>query len=136
LCRRSRPRRAVVRWRCGTFVTMAYFDPATALELIKAEQVTGMFPAFPPLTLGMLNCPDYRLDSFARVRTVFTVAPPEALRAMQRRVAHVLDQGADVPAARAARGRTGRAAREPATCVMLPRICQALTAGTVLCHGI
>jgi fatty-acyl-CoA synthase len=73
---------------CGTFVTMAHFDPAPALKLIEAERVTAMFPAFPPLTLGMLNCPDYSADSFARVRTVFTVAPPEALRAMQRRMPH------------------------------------------------
>ena len=47
-----------------------------------------MFPAFPPLTLGMLNSPGYSPGSFARVRTVFTVAPPEALRAMQRRMPH------------------------------------------------
>ena len=71
----------------GTFVSMAHFEPAQALKLIEAEQVTTMFPAFPPLTLGMLNSPDYSPASFARVRTVFTVAPPEALRAMQRRTA-------------------------------------------------
>jgi acyl-CoA synthetase (AMP-forming)/AMP-acid ligase II len=61
----------------GTFVSMGHFDPATALELIEAERVTAMFPAFPPLTLGMLNSPGYSPASFARVRTVFTVAPPE-----------------------------------------------------------
>jgi fatty-acyl-CoA synthase len=72
----------------GTFVTMAHFEPADALALIEAERVTAMFPAFPPLTLGLLNCPDYSPDSFARVRTVFTVAPPEALKAMQRRMPH------------------------------------------------
>jgi fatty-acyl-CoA synthase len=72
----------------GTFVSMGHFDPAPALELIEAEQVTAMFPAFPPLTLGMLNSPGYSPASFARVRTVFTVAPPEALRAMQRRMPH------------------------------------------------
>lgn len=72
----------------GTFVSMTHFDPAPALKLIEAEQVTAMFPAFPPLTLGMLNSPDYSPGSFARVRTVFTVAPPEALRAMQRRMPH------------------------------------------------
>jgi acyl-CoA synthetase (AMP-forming)/AMP-acid ligase II len=72
----------------GTFVSMGHFDPATALELIEAERVTAMFPAFPPLTLGMLNSPGYSPASFARVRTVFTVAPPEALRAMQRRMPH------------------------------------------------
>jgi fatty-acyl-CoA synthase len=72
----------------GTFVSMAHFDPAPALKLIEAERVTAMFPAFPPLTLSMLNSPDYSPGSFARVRTVFTVAPPEALRAMQRRMPH------------------------------------------------
>jgi fatty-acyl-CoA synthase len=73
---------------CGTFVSMAHFEPALALKLIEAERVTHLFPAFPPLTLGLLNHPDYAADSFARVRTVFTVAPPEALRAMQRRMPH------------------------------------------------
>lgn len=72
----------------GTFVSMAHFDPAPALKLIEAGRVTAMFPAFPPLTLGMLNSPDYSPGSFARVRTVFTVAAPEALRAMQRRMPH------------------------------------------------
>jgi fatty-acyl-CoA synthase len=73
---------------CGTFVSMAHFEPALALELIEAERVTHLFPAFPPLMLGMLNCPDYSADSFAPVRTVFTVAPTEALRSMQRRMPH------------------------------------------------
>ena len=72
----------------GTFVSMAHFEPARALELIEAERVTHLFPAFPPLTLGLLNSPGYTADTFARVRTVFTVAPTEALRAMQRRMPH------------------------------------------------
>lgn len=72
----------------GTFVSMAHFEPAAALALIEAERVTHLFPAFPPLTLGLLNCPDYSAASFAGVRTVFTVAPTEALRAMQRRMPH------------------------------------------------
>jgi hypothetical protein len=38
---------------------MGHFDPASALELIEAEQVTAMFPAFPPLTQGVLNSPGY-----------------------------------------------------------------------------
>jgi fatty-acyl-CoA synthase len=72
----------------GTFVTMAHFDAALALKIIETERVTAMFPAFPPLTEGMLNCRDYSPDTFAQVRTVFTVAPPEALRSMQRRMPH------------------------------------------------
>lgn len=73
---------------CGALVTMGHFDPATALKLVGTERVTAMFPAFPVITEGMLNCPDYSPDSFADVRTVFTVAPPEALRSMQRRMPH------------------------------------------------
>jgi fatty-acyl-CoA synthase len=72
----------------GTFVSMAHFEPALALKLIEAERVAHLFPAFPALTLGMLNCPDYSATRFAGVRTVFTVAPTEALRAMQRRMPH------------------------------------------------
>jgi fatty-acyl-CoA synthase len=72
----------------GTFVTMPHFDPALALKIIETERVTAMFPAFPPLTEGMLNCRDYSPGSFAQVGTVFTVAPPEALRSMQRRMPH------------------------------------------------
>jgi fatty-acyl-CoA synthase len=34
----------------------------------------------------MLSSPDYSPDSFAAVRTVFTVGPPDALRWMQRRM--------------------------------------------------
>jgi hypothetical protein len=30
----------------GTFVSMTHFDPAPALKLIGAEQVTAMFPAY------------------------------------------------------------------------------------------
>jgi fatty-acyl-CoA synthase len=67
---------------------MANFEPALALKLIEAERVAHLFPAFPALTLGMLNCPDYSATRFAGVRTVFTVAPTEALRAMQRRMPH------------------------------------------------
>jgi fatty-acyl-CoA synthase len=72
----------------GTFVTMGHFDAALALKMIETERVTVMFPAFPPLTEGMLNCRDYSPGSFAAVRTVFTVAPPEALRSMQGRMPH------------------------------------------------
>ncbi|MCL2586299.1 MAG: fatty acid--CoA ligase family protein, partial [Streptosporangiales bacterium] len=72
----------------GTFVTMGHFEPDAALRLIADERVTALFPAFPPLTEGLLNSPAYTPDSFRSVRTVFTVAPTEALRSMQRRMPH------------------------------------------------
>jgi acyl-CoA synthetase (AMP-forming)/AMP-acid ligase II len=70
----------------GTMVTMGHFEPAAALKLIHAEGVSALFTAFPPLTEGLLGHPDYTRESFAGVRTVFTVAPAEALRSMQARM--------------------------------------------------
>jgi hypothetical protein len=66
----------------GTFVSMGHFDPASALELIEAEQVTAMFPALPPLTQGVLNNPGYspaalasRLKGGSRWRAASSSAP-------------------------------------------------------------
>lgn len=73
---------------CGAMVTMGHFEPEVALELVRDEGVTAMFPAFPALTEGMLASPHYRPETFRRVRTVFTVAPMPALRSMQRRMPH------------------------------------------------
>lgn len=72
----------------GTFVSQVFPNPDTALPLIKQEGVTVMFTAFPPITEGLLNHPDYTPEAFAQVRSVFTVAPPDALRSMQDRMPH------------------------------------------------
>jgi fatty-acyl-CoA synthase len=72
----------------GTFLSMTHFDAATALRMIRDEQATVMFPAFPTITMQLLNHPDYTPDSFASVRVAINVGPPEELRAMQERMPH------------------------------------------------
>ncbi len=47
-----------------------------------------MFPAFPTITMQLLDHPTYTPDSFASVRVAINVGPPEELRAMQERMPH------------------------------------------------
>ena len=72
----------------GTFVSMTHFDAGDALRLIRQESVTVAFPAFPTITLQLLDHPDYTPDSFANVRVMLNVGPPEELAAMQARMPH------------------------------------------------
>ena len=72
----------------GTFVSMTHFNPEEALELISREKVTVAFPAFPTITLQLLNHPRYTPDTFNGVRTMLNVGPPEELMAMQALMPH------------------------------------------------
>jgi fatty-acyl-CoA synthase len=74
----------------GTFVSMTHFDAGDALQQIERERVTAMFPAFPTITLQLLNHPRYTPDSFRRVRVMLNVGPPEELRLMQSRMPHTV----------------------------------------------
>lgn len=74
----------------GTYLSMTHFDADSALEMIRQEGATLMFPAFPTITMQLLNHPAYTESSFAAVRTVLNVGPPEELRAMQARMPHTV----------------------------------------------
>lgn len=72
----------------GTYLSMTYFDAADALAMIEREQATVMFPAFPTITMQLLNHPSYTPDSFASVRTAINVGPADVLRTMQEKMPH------------------------------------------------
>ncbi len=72
----------------GTYLSMTHFEPGAALDMIAREGATVMFPAFPTITMQLLNHPDYAADSFASVRTIVNVGPPDVLRSMQERMPH------------------------------------------------
>ncbi len=72
----------------GTFVSMTHFEPGAALDLIEREAATIAFPAFPTITMQLLDHPDYTPDSFRNVRVMLNVGPPEELAAMQARMPH------------------------------------------------
>jgi fatty-acyl-CoA synthase len=72
----------------ATYVSMTHFEPTAALRLIERERATLLFPAYPTLTGPLLEHPDYGPDTFARVRGLLTVGPPDLLRRYQQRLPH------------------------------------------------
>jgi acyl-CoA synthetase (AMP-forming)/AMP-acid ligase II len=78
----------------GSLISQRHFDPDEALRLIEGEEATLMFPAFPTITMALLNHADYQESTFKRVRSIFNVAPPDMLRAMQAAMPHTTQVGA------------------------------------------
>ena len=78
----------------GTFLSQRHFEPTAALRLIEDDEATLMFPAFPTITMALLNHADYRESTFKRVRSIFNVAPPDMLRSMQAAMPHTTQVGA------------------------------------------
>jgi fatty-acyl-CoA synthase len=72
----------------AAYISMTHFEPTEALELIERERATLLFPAYPTLTGPLLNHSDYGPDTFARVRGLLTVGPPDLLRRYQELLPH------------------------------------------------
>lgn len=77
----------------GTWLSMMHFEPGAALHQVMTEKATTMFPAFPTITMQMLNHPDYTDESFRSLRTVFNVANPDMLRQMQEKMPYSIQVG-------------------------------------------
>ncbi|GAA4936767.1 fatty-acyl-CoA synthase/long-chain acyl-CoA synthetase [Actinomycetospora succinea] len=69
--------------RGAAVMSMSHFDPEVALEHIERRHAEHLFPAFPPLTLGLLRAPGYAPERLRSVRTVLNVAPRETQEMIQ-----------------------------------------------------
>ncbi|MCU1501377.1 MAG: AMP-binding protein, partial [Ilumatobacteraceae bacterium] len=67
----------------ATAISASHFDADIAIAQIEREQPAHLFPAFPPLTFGILRHPRYDRERFAFLRTLHNVAPPETERVVQ-----------------------------------------------------
>ncbi len=74
----------------ATFLSMSHFDATEGLRMIEQERATVNYATFPAITQALLNHPDYRPDSWKRVRVINNVAPPDTLREMQSRMPYTL----------------------------------------------
>jgi fatty-acyl-CoA synthase len=74
----------------ATFLSMNHFDATEGLRMIEAERATVSYATFPAIVQALLNHPDYRPDSWKRVRCINLVAPPDTLRDMQARMPYTL----------------------------------------------
>jgi fatty-acyl-CoA synthase len=72
----------------AAYVSMTHFEPTAAHALIARERATLLFPAYPTLAGPLLAHPDYRPDTFAGVRGMLTVGPPDLLRRYQQQLPH------------------------------------------------
>jgi acyl-CoA synthetase (AMP-forming)/AMP-acid ligase II len=70
--------------RGATMMSMGHFAPAAALDHIEAVGAEHLFPAFPPLTLGLLRAPEYSPERLGSVRTVLNVAPADTQRVIEK----------------------------------------------------
>ena len=76
--------------RGATMMSMTHFEPALALEHIERRRAEHLFPAFPPLTLGLVRSPAYDRTRLSWLRTVLNVAPKDT----QHMIQAVLPDGA------------------------------------------
>jgi len=78
----------------AAFLSMAHFEPETALEMMERERVTIAYPTFETITQALLHHPRFSETDFSRLRLVVNVGTPDRLRAMQQRLPHAVQVSA------------------------------------------
>jgi fatty-acyl-CoA synthase len=67
----------------AAFLSDTFFHPARALALIQAERATHLYPAYPPITQGLIDQPGFAQADLSSARAMLNVGPPDLLRQMQ-----------------------------------------------------
>jgi acyl-CoA synthetase (AMP-forming)/AMP-acid ligase II len=74
----------------AAFISDTYYEPARALELIQRERATHLYPAYPPITQGLIDQPRFAEADLSSARVMLNVGPPDLLRQMQAAMPHVV----------------------------------------------
>jgi fatty-acyl-CoA synthase len=72
----------------GTLLTDVFFEPDRALEMLAREQPAILYPAYPPITMGILTHPRFAEVDLSPARAILNVGPPEVLRQIQAALPH------------------------------------------------
>lgn len=72
----------------GTMLSMTHFEAGQALEMMETERVTHAFPAFPALTIELINHPDFKKRDLSRIIRMNNVGPPDLLRQFEEAFPH------------------------------------------------
>lgn len=64
----------------AAFVSQSHFEPAAALAELERTGATICYPAFPALTAGLIDHPDFRKRDLSRLRIQLTIGAPGLLR--------------------------------------------------------
>jgi acyl-CoA synthetase (AMP-forming)/AMP-acid ligase II len=63
----------------GTYLTMGYFDPGVALQMLEEHKVTATYPSFVTIMQGLIYHPDFAARDLTSIRLMnsnFAVQPP------------------------------------------------------------
>jgi len=74
----------------SAFLSDTWFQPERALKLIQDEQATHLYPAYPPITQGLIDQPGFADADLSHARVMLNVGPPDLLRQIQATFPHVL----------------------------------------------
>jgi len=68
----------------GTYLTTAYFEPSSAIDMIVSYEPTVLYPLFPTITLQLMDSPRVGEIALDKVRYIVNVAPADLQRRIQR----------------------------------------------------
>ena len=72
----------------AAMLTDVWYDPTRALELLGREQPEILYPAYPPITMGVLAHPRFDEIDLTPARAILNVGPPDLLRQIQATLPH------------------------------------------------
>jgi fatty-acyl-CoA synthase len=80
----------------GTYLTMSYFDPKVALEMLERYEVTATYPCFVTFMQGLIYHPDFSQTDLTRIKFMnsnLAVQPPAVTEAIVRAMPQALQVG-------------------------------------------
>ncbi len=73
----------------ASFYATGHFEIGAALNVLKDDEITIAFPAFPTLMNQIIRHPDFSAQALPELRIVNNVAPVDTLRQFQAAIPHV-----------------------------------------------
>jgi fatty-acyl-CoA synthase/long-chain acyl-CoA synthetase len=80
----------------GTYLTMSYFDPKIALQMLERYAVTATYPCFVTIMQGLIYHPDFPTTDLSRVKFMnsnFAVQPATVAESIMRAMPQALQVG-------------------------------------------
>jgi fatty-acyl-CoA synthase/long-chain acyl-CoA synthetase len=80
----------------GTYLTMSYFDPKVALQMLERHSVTATYPCFVTIMQGLIyhaDFPNTDLSSIKLMNSNFAVQPPAVAESIMRAMPHAIQVG-------------------------------------------
>jgi acyl-CoA synthetase (AMP-forming)/AMP-acid ligase II len=75
---------SVMLARGGLYLGMAHFTPENTFELVEEWRPSIFYPLFPTITFAMTSHPDFAKFDFTSIKKIFSVAPADVQRKIQR----------------------------------------------------